>query len=95
MNFTSTDGILSVGIATSYKIYLNFQLRENKLSCVDEECEYMVNVSSADCLPLNDVTAMISAANAIGESPSIDLPTIGIPLLLCNNYYMYATCMDV
>ena len=82
MNFTDTDGVLSVGIVTSYNIYLNL-LKQTELTCLEEKCEYMVNVSSASssCSPLNQIMAKISAANTIGESPSIDLVTIGIYLL--------------
>ena len=80
INITGDDSLLSAGIVTNYKIYVNSRLKVAELACVDEECEYVVDLSAASCPRSSIISISVSATNTIGESPANPL-IIGMQIL--------------
>ena len=80
MQAASSDGFY--GSITSYIVsYSNdtyFNLSMFPVSCMDDSCEYVVDVPSSLCPPLSDINVTVSAANKLGQGPSTDTNTIGI-----------------
>ena len=89
VNISGGDGVLSAGIVSSYRIYVNSNLKVDNLSCVEDECEYVVDVSATSCPPSSDISISVSAVNTIGESPSNPL-NIGMQSIYC----MWCACVQ-
>ena len=59
VNISGGNGIVSAGIVTGYRVYVNSYLKVANLSCVEEECGYVVDVSATSCPPLEKVLPIL------------------------------------
>ena len=79
-SFVISDGINDsiISYIVSYSSNTHSNSSTIPVSCMDDSCEYVVDVPSSLCPPLSDINVTVSAANKLGQGPSTDTNTIGI-----------------